>query len=1153
MIGDERSASWDQFKMDEKIYDYKSKLTLGERELFDHLMVGSLNRGNMKKVYEWLERLEANKWNPNMRDIATKLINEAARTSQSRLGINSEVINPTAIQNHFLAMNDVYSKMWKPPTKKETEKITKDVEDNINDMKIAEENVVDELVQGAHKGTGYAGIKEGEVTAEDKKIITDIGVILKKYNNKLGNNIPDLNQQIRGIMEVATGKGKDLNALNKQDFKIIRNYLQDIEGGTVFQQIWRTTDPEMQKRYYMLFPETTNRELMAHDIKWLKKEGYFVNKEGEVKKGLIRRPTYFLDILQNWIHKSNSLSTGKAEQISKEIAQDFIHLSELKEGNALFKIAIAQKELGIKNQIENSNDTPGVKEWNKQVYDILKNTTQAEFKWDKLKNKDFTVSNDTGERITATGYEIVNGSKAKGITGIKDLVTKRFESLFKLIRGNEDTFNTYKTGKYFDDLQTQPIMNWRRFVKDAEIAFEKGEEIKMDIGIDGMRHVMRSMLHELRGKDSKYNFFKIDKTKHFDFSTYWPHMFFNKGQAERAMKNAIKHIQNDGTLTKEQRQKAIDNIAIKHKTLTGDWEFQDMQDFDQIDVLELQKSHNRIASKKAEKAAEMDAKGVIKWTEVQSKFGNMASRKGHVAGWSTDMNVMDAYVKNLTNTYYRQLNQIMGRKVIDDAYHRMKTKFGNELATRWQTYFKLFVQGAMGQPDVIPTRVYEDKKMKIKGTPYGWWADNRVLDRVNSIRKKLGIREGDLPKELKDFTYQDLRHWSNLEAKFELASLLAHPKSSITNIFGGSLHTIQSAGPGALIKARSIKFLKRINKNWNSMQDITDFVTKHGVVPEFMIHELGLGKEAKGFKGIEGFIKDLSTKINSKDPIERAEIRSIGKKHGIGDTIIAKAAKFMSVPERMLRRDAFMAHYIRAWERFGGAIKDPEHPFLIEMAKKGVKATQFLYEAPQRPFFARTALGKVMTRFHLYAWNSARFRNDVVREAKIYGFKPGTEAYNKFTRTMQIDLFVLALANMFAYSLFDNALPQPYGWFQDTSEWLFGDEKERNRAFYGAYPTKVAPLQAISPPIARFPVSALMQWARDDYTKFTDYQIYTMFPFGRMYRDIFQGDKGLIDNPSRILEKLAGMPIRDVQKFTTERKKKIEEGTRYKQPKPGIF
>lgn len=143
-----------------------------------------------------------------------------------------------------------------------------------------------------------------------------------------------------------------------------------------------------------------------------------------------------------------------------------------------------------------------------------------------------------------------------------------------------------------------------------------------------------------------------------------------------------------------------------------------------------------------------------------------------------------------------------------------------------KTFFKLYVQGAMGQPDVIPDYIYNDPKMNIQGTPYAWFADNKVLNRVNSIREKLGLRESDLPKELKDFTYQDIRNWSNLEAKFELASLLAHPKSAVTNLFGGTLHTLQSAGPNALMKARSIKWLKRINPNWNSMEDVSAFVVK---------------------------------------------------------------------------------------------------------------------------------------------------------------------------------------------------------------------------------------------------------------------------------------------------------------------------------------
>ena len=410
-----------------------------------------------------------------------------------------------------------------------------------------------------------------------------------------------------------------------------------------------------------------------------------------------------------------------------------------------------------------------------------------------------------------------------------------------------------------------------------------------------------------------------------------------------------------------------------------------------------------------------------------------------------------------------------------------------------------------------------------------------------------------MPKELKDFTYQDIRGWSNLEGKFELMSLLSHPKSAITNLFGGSLHTIQSAGPNALRKARSIKWLKRINPEWNSMKDVDRFVIKKGVIPEFLIHELGLGKDAKTLAGIKGFVGDLSKSINSKDPIKREELYSLGKKHNIMDSVVASAAKFMSVPERMLRRDAFMAHYVRAWERYGGMIDNPNHPFLIEMAKKGVKATQFLYEAPQRPFFARTALGKVMSRFQLYAWNSVRFRNDIIREASKYGFKEGTESFEKFKRTMMVDMFVMALGSVFMYSLFDNAMPQPYSWLQDTSNWVFGDEKERERAFYGTYPTAIAPLQAISAPISRIPMSLIMAYADGDWERFTDYQMYTLFPFGRIIRDVAQPGRGLIDNPSRLLEKFAGMPIHDISRFRGQQKDEIEAGTRYKQPKPGIF
>ena len=255
---------------------------------------------------------------------------------------------------------------------------------------------------------------------------------------------------------------------------------------------------------------------------------------------------------------------------------------------------------------------------------------------------------------------------------------------------------------------------------------------------------------------------------------------------------------------------------------------------------------------------------------------------------------------------------------------------------------------------------------------------------------------------------------------------------------------------------------------------------------------------------------------------------------------------FMTIPERILRRDAFMAHYIKLWERFGGAIKDPKHPFLVEMAKKGVQATQFLYSAPYRPAFARSGLGKIMSRFQLWSWNAVRFRNDARKLARQYGFDPNSRAGKRFERILRTDLFVMALSGVFMYSLFDQVLPAPWNWLQDSANWLFGDEKERDRAFFGTLPKAIAPLQMITPPIARLPISVIREFAEDDYDKLADYYMWTMFPFGRMGRDLFHPEQSIVANPSRIPEKIFGFPLTGISREA----KKIREQD-YKAPTPG--
>jgi hypothetical protein len=357
-------------------------------------------------------------------------------------------------------------------------------------------------------------------------------------------------------------------------------------------------------------------------------------------------------------------------------------------------------------------------------------------------------------------------------------------------------------------------------------------------------------------------------------------------------------------------------------------------------------------------------------------------------------------------------------------------------------------------------------------------------------------------------------------------------KSVVGNMFGGSLHTVESAGFQYFKKGRDIKYLNKIfPEHFKSKEDIDKFVTAQGVLPEFILYQLGTDPKTRKVN-LKEFSKDLGKKMSKTGELDEVTLNELRKKHKVTKPIMDLAASFMSKPERILRRDAFMAHYIKAYEAFDGAIKQFDHPFLIEIAKKGVKATQFLYSAPYRPAFSRSALGRVMTRFQLWQWNAVKFRNDIAKEAKLYGLAPGTPAYEKFTRLVQGDMFVFAMGNAFIYSIFDTAMPAPYAWYQDTADWLFGDERERDRAFFGEYPTAIAPIKLVSPPIARHPLAITKALYSGDWERFAHYHVYTMFPFGRMIKDVSPLAKNnLIDNPMGLMDKV-GLPFQGMSRMS---------------------
>jgi hypothetical protein len=250
-------------------------------------------------------------------------------------------------------------------------------------------------------------------------------------------------------------------------------------------------------------------------------------------------------------------------------------------------------------------------------------------------------------------------------------------------------------------------------------------------------------------------------------------------------------------------------------------------------------------------------------------------------------------------------------------------------------------------------------------------------------------------------------------------------------------------------------------------------------------------------------------------------VKELADRYGLTDLMLKSGGVFMQYSERVNRIDAFLSHALQAVDRFqtNGNKVSLKDPAVFEAGMKGIEVTQFLYHSAFRPAFMRTAMGKVLTRFKLFAFQSVRTRKEFYKQAKYYGFEEGTPAFERFKNLFLLDMFGFALASAFAYSLFDTTLPPPFDWIQESGEWLFGDKRERDRAFFGMYPKAIAPLQIVTPPIARIP-QAMGQLINGDWERFSDYTIHTLYPFGRLYKQI---DK-TAEDPKRVLENFMRIP-----------------------------
>ena len=501
----------------------------------------------------------------------------------------------------------------------------------------------------------------------------------------------------------------------------------------------------------------------------------------------------------------------------------------------------------------------------------------------------------------------------------------------------------------------------------------------------------------------------------------------------------------------------------------------------------------------------------------------------------------------------------------------------------WADYLKLHLQTVLGHQTYFPEQIIREVErgidplyLKDKRNLFYLTSDQNMINMYEKLWQKKKFTSAPFikhmfknapldPKDRKEYFSRKLHEFGRMEAQYELMTLLANTGTYATNIVGGSQMIIGSAGLrnfanvfskkkvyDMLLTSNGKPVIKLLDGTFvKDRAGITQYLKEQGIIDNFIQHEfeynegLKLNLKKAGVS-LKNFQRDLTVAMKGKRPNRKESIMEVVNRYGVKDIMLKYGSFFMRHSEQVNRTNAYMAHAMQVMNRFGRQAKELSlaDPFVHEMAMKGIENTQFLYQNSFRPMFMRTATGKVLTRFKLFAWNSIRVRRDFYNQAKMYGFRKGSLEFERAKDLFLTDMFMMALGGAFMFSIFDTALAPPYDWIQSLADWMYGDKKERDMAFFGS---KLGPANLLKPPIARIP-EAMGQILSGDWETFSDYTAYTLFPFGRMARQVNQlTDDRVGRGLERAPEILVRFPYNQIQsridraKRRAERAEEIEE------------
>ena len=936
---------------------------------------------------------------------------------------------------------------------------------------------------------------------------SDLREIRKFQKTLTGNSMMnrDFNEWYTGFTTNVLGNPKDATTINVNDIKLVNRYIDSINT---------TKSLELKLAQFYQHPLTVDEVMQSKGLFG----GYhkILNVPVKTSKGTVKRD---VKVLMSPV--GNIANYFKKAEASINLYEGRKNLETTKLDSLVESLSKNEKKLYMENLF---NFREGKDKTGKEFYleDVDKRINIEKFKqidaeltkfWQKMENSWLTTKDVHGNRYDWSKID-------------KD---KEYGKINEYIRYD-------KNGRFDFKLFHDKVIHAR----------DQSKSLIEKVGIEGvLRYQHEQMIEKSLRIDKPKNKKEYRENKRAekqpkifsprDYSKYMHHSFNNA--PEGLLVEQAEYI---ARLPKEQRE----DLA---RLMQADNQFINANDILDIDPKTPMKTTSDPVFDKLR-------------ASVFETQGDMPYKRSY--------DVISDYQNNVINGYHRNLMKVKAqaeldlmmknnkdykpseheKKVFNELYQGVKDSsiesggIPNKLRYKnyldvWADYVRLYARDSLGHQSFLSERMSTPQGRKLlhlnKKNMYYGTSDQAIINQFEKLyQSKLGSKrsiplfdKAMIPKDpvaRKEYFSRKIHNLGRLEAQYELMTLLANTGTWTTNIFGGATMTIGSAGAKNYANSFNNKRIYDVlltDGKGNTVLKLLDgtkvtnrkqllrFLEERGVIDNFIKNEFEYNEPMKsGLRkagvNIKDFQRDLTKAIKSKKGERDESVLNVVDRYGVKDLMLKTGGFLMKQSERVNRLNAFIAHGLQAVEGFKAAGKDMSlaDQYVFERAERGIEMTQFLYQNAHRPAFMRTSMGKVLGRFKLFVFNSIRMRKEFYRQAKLQNFKEGTESYERFKDTFAIDMMMYALGSAFMFSLFDTTLPPPWDWVQALADYTFGDKREKEMAFFGS---KLGPLNVLKPPIARVP-EAFGELLTGQTEDFTNYTVYTMFPFGRAARQIKQ-------------------------------------------------